>query len=388
MGVPQVQLIVGTRPEAIKMAPLTIALRERGVVDPVVVATGQHAAMVAQALAAFGEAAHVALPLERRTGDLAELVGELLGPLDRLLGDRPDAVIVQGDTTSALVGGLVAFWRGVPVVHLEAGLRSGDRAAPFPEETNRRMLATFADLHLAPTERAARALRAEGVPDERVVLVGNTVVDAVRHMAARGAPVGRSGTAAVDDRMGRDQPLMLVTVHRRESWGDPLDRVLAAVSQILTEHPDVLCVLPAHPNPAVRAQIDRALGREPRAVVTDPLAYPDFCHLLARATLVLSDSGGVQEEAPTFGVPVLVLREVTERLEAVECGWAQLTGTDTARIVAAAKEVLAGGWSMPTCGNPFGDGQASGRSAEAIAWLLGRGERPPSFEPPSLGGVS
>jgi UDP-N-acetylglucosamine 2-epimerase (non-hydrolysing) len=375
---PRVHVLVGTRPEAVKMAPLATALRASGLVEPVVVATGQHTTMVSQALAAFGQVPDITLELDRRTGEQAELVAELAPALDRVLAaDGSAAVVVQGDTTSVLVGGLVAFWRKVPLVHLEAGLRSGDLAAPFPEEANRRLIGVVADLHLAPTRRAADALLREHVPDDRVVLVGNTVVDAVLTVAAIGAPpqdprllevLGRASAGA-----GR---VMLVTAHRRENWGGPLDRILAAVEQILDEHPDLRCVLPAHGNPAVRAQVDRALGSDPRVVVTDPLPYAELCGLLSASSIVLSDSGGIQEEAPSFRVPVLVLRDLTERMEAVEAGWAQLVGSDPARIVAAAKELLDGTRVLPRGGNPFGDGVAATRSAAAIGWLLGLCPRP------------
>ncbi|WP_308257875.1 non-hydrolyzing UDP-N-acetylglucosamine 2-epimerase [Pseudonocardia lacus] len=391
--------MVGTRPEAIKMAPLALALRAAGVLEPVVVATGQHPTMVAQALSAFGLAPDVVCQLHRTTGEQSELVAELAPALDTVMATS-SAVVVQGDTTSALVGGLVGMWRRIPVVHLEAGLRSGDLAAPFPEEANRRLIGVFADLHLAPTPRAAAALRTEAAAvaaaagvtpadgaDDRILLTGNTVVDAVVAVAAD--VTGPTAAEPADERLaavhrevtaGRSR-LLLVTAHRRESWGEPLDRVLAAVRQVVDDHPDVRCVLPAHANPAVRAQVDTALGDHPRVLVTDPLPYPELCRLLARASLVLSDSGGIQEEAPTFEVPVLVLREVTERKEAVESGWAQLVGTDPDLIVGAAKSALDGDWVRPSSGNPFGDGKAAERGAQAIAWLLGHAPRPSDFTP-------
>lgn len=384
MSLPRVHLVVGTRPEAVKMAPLALALRRAGVVEPVVVATGQHPEMVAQSLDAFGLTPDVVIELDRTTGEQPELVAQLVPALDAVVAGSA-AVVVQGDTTSALVGGLVAMWQRIPVVHLEAGLRSGDLAAPFPEEANRRLLSVFADLHLAPTERAADALRSEGVPDERLLLVGNTVVDAV--IATAAAVTAPDAPEPADPRLAEvhrrvaegSARLMLVTAHRRESWGAPLARVLTAVEQVVEAHPDLLCVVPAHPNPAVRAQVDAALQAHPRILVTGPLPYPELCRLLARSAVVLSDSGGIQEEAPSLDVPVLILREVTERMEAVEAGWAQLVGTDVAQIVASAKDVLGGGRVLPSTGNPFGDGLAAQRSAAAIAWLLGHGDRPAPF---------
>lgn len=376
----RVHLVIGTRPEAVKMAPLVLALREVAGIEPVVVATGQHPTLVAQSLEAFGLAPDVVCPIRRTTGEQSELVASLTPLLDAVVAGSA-AVVVQGDTTSALVGGLVAMWRRIPVVHLEAGLRSGDLARPFPEEANRRLLGVFADLHLAPTAKAAAALAAEGVPDDRVLLVGNTVVDAVLAVAQRVAQGPRPtdpALAAVHDRIDDGARLVLVTAHRRESWGAPLDRVLGAVREIVDARPDVHAVLPAHANPAVRAQVDAALGHLPRVTVTDPLPYPELVGLLARSTLVLTDSGGIQEEAPSFGVPVIVLREVTERMEAVTAGWAQLAGTDPDTITQLAKAVL-GGWTPPSTGNPFGDGHAGERGARAVGWLLGLGDRPTSF---------
>lgn len=383
-----VHLIVGTRPEAVKMAPLALALRRAGVLRPVLVATGQHPTMVAQSLAAFGLSPDVVLRIDRTTGEQAELVSQLTSQLDAVLAGGSAAVVVQGDTTSALVGGLVAMWRRVPVVHLEAGLRSGDLAAPFPEEANRRLIGVFADLNLAPTARAAAALRAEaaavGAPDDRTLVVGNTVVDAVLAVAADvtapGIVPSDPELAAVHERvLAGDNRLLLVTAHRRESWGAPLDRILAATRAVVDAHPDLLCVLPAHANPTVRKQVVDALGGQPRILVTDPLPYPELCRLLARASLVLSDSGGIQEEAPSFRVPVLVLREVTERMEAVEAGWARLVGTDADLIESEAKTVLAGQFAAPATGNPFGDGLAAQRSAQAIAWMMGKDVRPSGF---------
>lgn len=386
MPLPRVHIIVGTRPEAVKMAPLALALRTAGVVDPVLVATGQHPEMVSQYLAPFGLAPDVACHLSRATGEQAELVAQLVPALDAIVAAGSAALVVQGDTTSALVGGLIAMWRRVPVVHLEAGLRSGDLAAPFPEEANRRLLSVFADLHLAPTPRAAAVLHAEGVRADRVLVVGNTVVDAVLMTAAAVTAPGAPGPdhpqlgELLQTVTDGDARLVFVTAHRRESWGAPLDRILTAVEQIVDSHPDLRCVVAAHANPAVRAQVDAALLGHPRILVTDPLPYPEVCRLLARSALVLSDSGGIQEEAPSFRVPVLVLREVTERVEAVEAGWAQLVGTDVPQVVTAAKDVLGGGTSLPSTGNPFGDGRAAQRSAAAIAWLLGLEDRPAPFQ--------
>lgn len=384
----EVHLISGTRPEAIKLAPLAPALRTRGL-HPVHLATGQHPTMVHQALGAFGTAPDVALTIDRGNGGQADLTAALIRALsDYLRERRPAAVVVQGDTTSALAGALSAFWAQIPVVHLEAGLRSHDLASPFPEEGNRKLIGQIARMHLPPTDSARRNLEAEGCTGPNVVVTGNTVVDAVLAIAQRDRAFSEASLEPVLDR-ARDgsSRLLLVTVHRRESWGAPLDDVLRAVRTILHTHADVEVVLPAHPNPAVRAQVVRALGSEPRAHVTDPLAYPDLVAVLASATLVISDSGGIQEEAPTFGVPVLVAREVTERLEAVEAGCAMLLGTDADLIRGTASRLLDDDdarRAMTSRGNPFGDGHAAARAAAAIAWLLGRTKsRPAPFVPRS-----
>ncbi len=379
----RVHLIAGTRPEAVKLAPLVVALRRAGLVEPVLVGAGQHPELVALALAGFGITPDVECTVARSTGTQAELVAAMIPALDAVLAAGSDAVVVQGDTTSALVGGLLAMWRQVPLVHLEAGLRSGDRAAPFPEEDHRRLLGAVADLHLAPTARAAAALRREGHLPGSIVVVGNTVVDAVLAMAEREDVEPEEPLLAdVERRVDAGEArLMLVTAHRRESWGEPLEQILEAVEKVVDGHPDLWCVLPAHPNPAVRARVAEVLEGVPRVLVHDPLSYPDLCRVLRRASLVLTDSGGIQEEAPSFGVPVLVMREVTERVEALHTGWAELVGTDPSRIVAAASRLLSGAGPRPTMPNPFGDGRAAERSAQAIAWQLGLAERPVPFTP-------
>jgi len=390
-------LLAGTRPEAIKLAPMAAALTACDM-RPVVVASGQHPAMVAQALSAFGVAADESLIIDRGDGGQAELLAALGPALQQLWRRRrPGAVVVQGDTSTTLAGALAAFWAGIPVVHLEAGLRSHDLTSPFPEEGNRKMVSQISALHLAPTQAARRNLQAEGCAGPQVVVTGNTAVDAVLAVADRSAPVTAVGLADVLARArSGESRLLLVTAHRRESWGEPLEAVLRAIRAVALGHGDVEVVLPAHPNPAVRRQVQDTLDSVPRVHITEPLPYPDLVSVLAASTLVLSDSGGIQEEAPSFGVPVLVLREVTERMEAVEAGCAVLVGTETGRIVEAASALLAR--SVPEMvlrrekygrANPFGDGAAAVRAAEAIAWLLGvRSARPADFvyaPPPGLG---
>ncbi|MCO8269023.1 UDP-N-acetylglucosamine 2-epimerase (non-hydrolyzing) [Actinoplanes sp. TRM 88003] len=373
MSLPEVHLIGGTRPEAVKLAPVAIAMREQGLVEPVLLASGQHPAMVTQALAAFDLTADVTLTIERSTGSQAELMTEMVRQLDALWDVRPPAaVIVQGDTTTSLAGALAAFWRRIPVVHLEAGLRSGDLDSPFPEEANRKLVAQVASLHLAPTPLAAMNLLDENVPATDVMVTGNTVVDATLAVAGRKLPFSDPKIAAA--RQGSKNRLVLVTAHRRESWGHPLDRILAAVRTLVAKYPDIDVILPSHPNPAVRAQVEAGLAGLERVTVTDPVPYADLSRLLSEAYLVLTDSGGIQEEAPSFGVPALVLRDVTERVESIDAGCAKLVGSDTQLIVDEASALLddpARRDAMTVNGNPYGDGRAAHRTAQATAALLG-----------------
>ncbi|WP_250031399.1 non-hydrolyzing UDP-N-acetylglucosamine 2-epimerase [Paractinoplanes maris] len=385
MSLPEVHLIGGTRPEAVKLAPVVLAMREQGLIEPVLLASGQHPQMVTQALAAFDLTPDVTLTVERTTGSQAELLTGMVRELDALWDVRPPAaVIVQGDTTTSLAGALAAFWRRIPVVHLEAGLRSGDLDSPFPEEANRKLVAQVASLHLAPTPLAAMNLLDENVAPVDVMVTGNTVVDATLAVAGRKLPYENPVVAAA--RAGRTNRLVLVTAHRRESWGHPLDRILTAVRTLVAKYPDIDVILPSHPNPAVRAQVEAGLAGLERVTVTDPLPYADLSRLLSEAYLVLTDSGGIQEEAPSFGVPALVLREVTERVESLDAGCAKLVGSDTALIVAEASALLddrARRDAMTVNGNPYGDGLAARRTAQATAALLGL-----TASPEALVGVS
>jgi UDP-N-acetylglucosamine 2-epimerase (non-hydrolysing) len=384
MSLPEVHLIGGTRPEAVKLAPVVLAMRDAGLLAPVLVASGQHPTMVSQALVAFGLEPDVTLTVERGTGTQAELLTEMIRQLDELWTERtPAAVIVQGDTTTSLAGALAAFWRRIPVVHLEAGLRSGDLESPFPEEGNRRLVAQVASLHLAPTPLAAMNLLDENIDTADVLITGNTVVDATLAVAGRRMPYETPALAA---RAGSGTRLVVVTAHRRESWGAPLDRILSAVRELVERYDDIDVVLPSHPNPAVRAQVEAGLGGIERVTVTDPLPYPDLSRLLSEAYLVLTDSGGIQEEAPSFGVPALVLREVTERVESLHAGCAKLVGSNPELIVKEAALLLDSRVrrdAMTAGGNPYGDGLAASRTAQATAHLLGLAEAPepmPAFE--------
>ncbi|MGE2713315.1 non-hydrolyzing UDP-N-acetylglucosamine 2-epimerase [Mycolicibacterium litorale] len=378
----EVHLVAGTRPEAIKLAPLVPALRAHGM-TPVFVASGQHPTMVHQALGAFGLEPDVTLHIDRGSGSQAELMATLTRQLETHWAQRtPDAVVVQGDTTTVLAAAMVAFWAKLPIAHVEAGLRSHDLAAPFPEEGNRKLVGQISRLHLAPTAAARANLEREGARPDDIVVTGNTVIDAVLDIAARGGQIADPRVAGFVGRARAGHSrLLLVTAHRRESWGEPLDRVLSAVLLLLDKYSDVEVVLPAHPNPAVAQQVRAALGAHPRVLVTEPLAYPVLVATLAASTLVLSDSGGIQEEAPSFGVPVIVLRDVTERMEAVDAGCAVLVGTDRDAVLDHACRLLDDPGeraAMVSKGNPFGDGRAADRCAAAISWMLERDDCAPA----------
>lgn len=383
---PVICLIVGTRPEAIKIAPIVQEMRRDGRLTPVLISTMQQSHLVDQTLAAFGLKPDITVPLTRDSGSMAELTTRLLPGLEKVLSRlQPRAVVVQGDTATAMIGGLAAFWQQIPIVHVEAGLRSGDLAAPFPEEGNRKIISQLCNLHLAPTETARLNLEREGISGDSVLVTGNTSVDAILGMAAKRAPYDVPELEEIDTSGRR---IVLVTCHRRELWGEPMRRLLVALRALAACHPDIHLVLPAHPNPAVRSDVHEILGNTERVLVCEPLSYPSLARLLSRASLVLSDSGGIQEEAPSFGVPVLVMREVTERMEGVRAGCAQLVGIDPAIVLRAATDALIGqAVSRGTAHtrNPFGDGRAARRTVEAIAWMLGQGERPAPFsEPPTL----
>ncbi|MFL6127780.1 MAG: non-hydrolyzing UDP-N-acetylglucosamine 2-epimerase [Mycobacteriales bacterium] len=381
---PVVCLVGGTRPEGLKLGPVVAAMTERGRLRPLVVASGQHPIMFDQALAAFRLQPDVTMPLARSAGGQAELASRLLPCLDTLFAaERPSAVLVQGDTSTTLAAALAAFWRRIPVVHLEAGLRSWDIAAPFPEEGNRKLVGQISSLHLAPTPRAAKNLSAEGIVGPQVLTIGNTIVDAARTLSCRPGSYSDPRLAEVAARArARHRRLVLTTVHRRESWGEPLRRILAAVADLVAAHPDVELVVPAHPNPLVRDEVWRILGFLDRVTITEPLPYVDVVRLLKCADLVLTDSGGIQEEVVSFGVPVLVLREVTERMEAVESGIAHLVGSHRETILQVATRVLSQrGPEWPrraVAASPFGDGRARYRAEEAVAWHLGLQPEPPA----------
>ena len=362
--------VFGTRPEAVKMAPVIRALEA----DPryfrsLVCCTGQHEQLVQQAMESFGIRANITLKAMQAGQSLGALTSRLFSGLDRAIAEaKPDCVLVQGDTTSAMAAAMCAFYQRIPVGHVEAGLRSGDRLAPFPEEVNREVVGRVTQYHFAPTEGAAANLRREGVPPASIHVTGNTVVDALEMIKPRIEAQADEGIRKlVAEHVSRR--LVLVTTHRRESFGEGIENICRALLQIVRAHQDVAIVLVTHLNPHVREPVLRLLGKEPRIALTDPVDYFSLLYLISRADLILTDSGGIQEEAPSFGKPVLVLRMVTERPEAVEAGYARIVGTDVDAIVGAATELLrdAVAYSrMVAKKNPFGDGRAGGRIADVL----------------------
>jgi UDP-N-acetylglucosamine 2-epimerase (non-hydrolysing) len=366
----KILVAIGTRPEAIKLAPVVRALEESPLLDVRIVATAQHRDLLDQILRFFDLHADVDLNLMRPRQGLADLTSRMITAFDAALAaETPDLVLGQGDTTTVFVTALCCFYRDVRFGHVEAGLRTTDPRSPFPEEMNRRMVGRLADLHFAPTERAAQALRAEGVPEPRLHVTGNTVIDALVWTAER--------VDATRFAPARGRRLVLVTAHRRENFGEPFARICAAI-RTLAERPDVEILYPVHPNPNVRETVGRLLADHPAIRLTDPLDYPDFVAAMKAADLILTDSGGVQEEAPTLGVPVLVMREDTERPEGIAAGSARLVGTATGSIVAAARELLddpAAHARMARGANPYGDGRAARRIAGVVHDYLAARDR-------------
>lgn len=359
--------VVGTRPEAIKLAPVVIALRKHASDFRVtLLATGQHREMLAHALSSFGLTADMDLGVMTPSQTLAGLTSVLLTECQRAFEAlRPDFVLVQGDTTTVLASTLAAFYAHIPVGHVEAGLRTGDLNNPFPEEMNRRAVATLASLHFCPTNRASRELRREGVSSDRIEVTGNTIVDALELIAHGRAPISTAVQSFVASNRDR---VILVTCHRRESFGPDLAAIVDGVAQLARTHPERAIFFPVHLNPAVRDQVLPALSGIPNIHLSDPVNYSDLLHVLQHAELVVTDSGGIQEEAPSFGVPVLVVRRVTERPEGVTAGFAKVVAADVDAIVKQASVWLRQNRKQRLLGrpNPYGDGQASQRIANRL----------------------
>jgi len=364
----KIVVVIGTRPEAIKMAPLVLELRKRGRAQVVLVSTGQHREMLAQALEVFGLRPDVDLGVMTPNQTLEDITCRTLQKMRSLLSElRPDWVVVQGDTTTAFAAALAAFYQQVRVGHVEAGLRSHQRYSPFPEEINRRLVDQLSDLMFAPTADACNLLLGEGFNRACVHQTGNTVVDALltTREYLRSHPVA----LGVPEEFFEGRRMILVTAHRRESFGGGIESICRALLSIVRSHRDVCVVYPVHLNPNVDKVVRATLAGEARIALTPPLGYLSFVALMDRAHLVLTDSGGVQEEAPTFGKPLLVLRDVTERPEGVAAGVARLIGTSEQRLVDETRRLLDSPREyreMAQGANPYGDGQASRRIADLL----------------------
>jgi len=365
--------IFGTRPEAVKMAPLVNLLKSRP--DDfrcIVCVTAQQRQILDQVLDTFDIAPDFDLNIMAHGQTLTQITTRALEGLEKVLADaRPDIVLAQGDTTTVLAASLAAAYQKIAFGHVEAGLRTDNKYDPFPEELNRRLTGQLTDLHFAPTERARQNLKREGIRDEAIFLTGNTVIDALYQKSAGLTRVETPG-----------ERLLLVTTHRRENWGAPLEEIALALHDLVEKFADVRIVHCMHPNPIVRETLQRVLGHHPRVELREPPAYLEFVQLMRKTHLVLTDSGGVQEEAPALGLPVLVLRRTTERPEGVDAGTARLVGTDRKEIVAQASRLLenrAAYDEMSHAANPYGDGHSAERIAQALLFHAGRAERPADF---------
>ena len=359
----RIGIILGTRPEAIKLAPVIQVFQNSPDFELQVILTGQHREMVEQVMQLFKLKADWNLEIMQRQQSLNDITCRSLQGLEALFQTQKlDFVIVQGDTTTAFAATLAAFYQKIPVGHVEAGLRTDDLFNPFPEEANRRLISQLTQLHFAPTTLAVKNLQNSGVLGE-IHLTGNTVIDALLNVAAK-QPVCH--IPGLDWHKYRT---ILATVHRRENWGEPLQDIAQSFLQILEQFPDTALLLPLHKNPTVREPLQQLLGNHPRIFLTEPLDYAELVGAIERSHLILTDSGGLQEEAPSLGKPVLVLRDTTERPEAVTAGTAKLVGTQTANIVTAASELLSNRdayTKMATAINPFGDGHAAERILQIV----------------------
>lgn len=362
----RVLILAGTRPEAIKLAPVVLEMRKSEKLEPVLCSSGQHRELLREALADFGLEPDLDLAVMREGQSLTGLAGRLFTALEKVMDDiKPAAILVQGDTTTALVGAIAGFYSKIPVGHVEAGLRSNDMSAPWPEEFNRRAAALAAAWHFAPATRARDNLLAEGVLPQNIFVTGNTVVDALEIMCRSIRENPPDLPAAAAEILRKGQPYVLVTCHRRESFGEALESIFAAIANLAGEYPEVAFIYPVHPNPRVHDLAHKCLGRLQNMALVPPCSYRAFLYLLEHCSFVMSDSGGVQEEAPSFAKRVVVMRDVTERPEGVEAGFCLLAGTEGESIAACARQAMAES-APPAAPNPFGDGRAAERIAAVI----------------------
>lgn len=368
--------------EAIKVAPVVLALQRDGRFTTQLIVSGIDPASVEDALSGFGLAANFTCAVDTHSGTLAEQANLQIPLLESVLESlRPTVCLIQGDSIDATAAALTAFWRAIPVVHLEAGLRTGDLTSGSIEEGHRKVIDHLSRLHLTPTPGTAMNLVREGRTSDSIVVTGNTIVDAIQDVASRDVPYSNAHLTAIEESGRR---IVLMTVHRRESWGQPLLNAIEAMRAVVEAEPDVHVVVPVDPDSKSFQIVRDGFADLNRVLVCEPLSFADQARLLANASLVLTDSGELQEQAPTFDLPVLVLRDLPERPEATAAGVAKLIGVNPNTIVREALDVLAGTANWNTCGyadNPFGDGRAAERTVAAIGWHLGLNERPDAFQP-------
>ena len=359
----KVMTVFGTRPEAIKMAPLVKELKSRDEIECIVCVTAQHRQMLDQVLNTFNIVPDYDLNIMQQGQTLSDITSRALKGLEEVIQkEKPNIVLVHGDTTTTLAGALAAYYSQVDVGHVEAGLRTYDKYSPFPEEMNRQMVGVIADMHFAPTENSKNSLLREGKNEKNIYVTGNTAIDALA------TTVKENYYNEVLDWVGNDR-LILITAHRRENLGEPMKNMFRAIKRVMNEHPDIKAIYPIHMNPAVRKTANEILGMDDRIHIIEPLEVLDFHNFLARSYLILTDSGGIQEEAPSLGKPVLVLRNTTERPEGITAGTLKLAGTKEEMIYNLTKELLTDEEEynkMSKACNPYGDGMASKRIADAI----------------------
>lgn len=377
----RVMSVFGTRPEAIKMAPVVAALRRDERVDSQVVVTAQHREMLDQVLHHFDIAPHYDLNIMQAGQSLAQVTTRALEGLVKVYEEaRPDLVLVHGDTTTTFSAALGAFYLQIPVGHVEAGLRTREKYSPFPEEINRHLTGVIADLHFAPTPVARHNLLAEGIPTEKIRVTGNTAIDALLQTVNKDYVFDHDLLNRLDFARRR---VLAVEAHRRENWGEPMERICRALAEIVRRHPEVELIYSVHRNPQVADVVERFLGGMERVHLLEPLPYPEWANLMDRAYLVVTDSGGLQEEAPSLGKPVVLLRDTTERPEALTAGTVRQVGTDMDRIVSTVTSLLTDRREyvkMARAINPYGDGRAARRIAQAILWKWGFSlEQPEDF---------
>ena len=373
-------LIFGTRPEAIKMCPLVGVLRQNPAFDVRVCVTGQHREMLDSVLGIFGVTPEYDLNIMSAGQTLSDITCRIIEGMPKVFEDfKPDVLLVHGDTTTTFAAALAAFYARVPVGHVEAGLRTYDRCSPYPEELNRTLVGHTADFHFAPTTANAENLNRENIT-ENIYITGNTVIDALSSTVREDYPFK---TAGLED-FAKDSRLVLLTAHRRENLGEPMENIFRAIRRLADEYDDVRFFYPVHLNPIVREAADRFLSNHPRIMLSEPIDVEETHNIMARAFMVMTDSGGIQEEAPALGRPVLVLRKETERPEAVAAGTVRMAGVDENDVYSMAKTLLDNQTEygkMAKAVNPYGDGKASERIAASLLHAFGKGEKPKNFEP-------